>query len=63
MKVWKVLFKAVDANVDSIFDKLTILAENFDEAVKKAKQWKQDNLPSLELEISAVMLESEVDIE
>jgi len=63
MKVWKVLFKAVDANVDSIFDKLTILAENFDEAVKKAKQWKQDNFPSLELEISAVMLESEVDIE
>jgi len=63
MKVWKVLFKAVDANVESIFDKLTILAENFDEAVKKAKQWKQDNFPSLELEISAVMLESEVDIE
>jgi len=63
MRVWKVLFKAVDANVDSIFDKLTILAENFDEAVKKAKQWKQDNFPSLELEISAVMLESEVDIE
>ena len=58
MKVWKVLFKAVDANVESIFDKLTILAENFDEAVKKAKQWKQDNFPSLELEISAVMLES-----
>ena len=64
MRIWKVYFRESDAaSINSVFEELTVLAENFDEAVKKAKEWKKDNYPSLNLEISGVELQDEVDIE
>ena len=36
MKVWKVYFRESHAPPNSVFERLTILAENFDEVVKKA---------------------------
>lgn len=63
MKIWKVYFRESHAPPNSVFERLTILAENFDEVVKKAKEWKTKNYPSLDLEISGVELQDEVDIE
>ena len=63
MKIWKVYFRESHDTLDSVFDELTVLAENFDEAVKKAKEWKKDNYSSLKLEISGIELHDEVDIE
>ncbi|RLI00207.1 hypothetical protein DRO19_00110 [Candidatus Bathyarchaeota archaeon] len=62
MKIWKVYFRESHDTLDSVFEELTVLAENFDEAVKKAKEWK-NNYPSLNLEISGIELQDEVDIE
>jgi len=62
LKIWKVYFRESHDTLDSVFEELTVLAENFDEAVKKAKEWK-NNYPSLNLEISGIELQDEVDIE
>ena len=62
MKVWEVDFAEADSPIDSVFERLVVLAENFEDAVKKASEWKKNAYESLNLEIRRVEAIREVDL-
>jgi len=62
MKVWEVDFAEADSPIDSVFERLVVLAENFEEAVRKALEWKKGEYEGLNLEIRRVEAIREVDL-
>ena len=62
MRVWSVFFKSPDSPVDRVFREIKVVANSVDEALKKAKKWKEKYCTDITLEISGVELFCEINV-